>query len=140
MDTGSTSSPRAILSARSSCSFVNWRGPISGKSTITACRRGRIWITRPSPMGVMTLRLRLGRVLMASTYWSYSYIKQQRSRPHMPVISEGVSEISWVFAMRIEIEENSVRNFEQQRFSSPQAPMPRISLAVSRGPICRSSR
>jgi hypothetical protein len=43
------------------------------------------------------------------------------------------------FAMRIEIELNSVKNEQQQRFSNPHAPIPQVNLATSRGPIWRIS-
>ena len=57
----------------------------------------------------------------------------------MPVISSGVSEMPCSFAILIEMGLKSVRNLEQQRVSSPQAPMPPSSFATSRGPIWRSS-
>src|SRR5258706_7089009 len=66
-------------------------------------------------------------------------MRQQRSLPHMPVISLGVSEMPCSFAILMEIGEKSVRNWEQQRVSIPHAPIPPRSFATSRGPICRIS-
>src|SRR3972149_139567 len=92
--------------------------------------------TLPSPLGVDTRLPRLGKVLRAATYCSYSYTRQQRKRPHMPVISSGLSEMPCSLAILIEIGLNSVRNVEQHRLSNPHAPGPPNSLATSRGPTC----
>ena len=57
----------------------------------------------------------------------------------MPVISSGVSEMPCSFAILMEMGEKSVKNLEQQRVSMPQAPIPPMIFATSRGPIYRIS-
>ena len=114
--------------------------PSSPRSTDIFWLRAFTRITFPSPRGVLTRLPCLGKFFLASLYCSFSCIRQHRSRPHIPVISEGARDIPCSLAILIEIGMNSVMNSVQQRTSRPQAPIPPMILAESRGPIRRSSR
>ena len=60
------------------------------------------------------------------------------SLPQIPEIFVGFSERFCSFAMRMDTGSKSPRNVAQQS-GRPQQPMPPMSFASSRTPICRSS-
>ena len=60
------------------------------------------------------------------------------SLPQIPEIFVGFKERFCSFAMRMDTGSNSPRNIEQHK-GLPQQPMPPMSFASSRTPICRSS-
>ena len=68
-----------VFSSNARCSSYGWISSLenstlrsSSRSTITACLSGNTSTTLPSPLGVSTRLLRLGRCFRAATYCSYS--------------------------------------------------------------------